>query len=261
MIFGITGNANSTFVSLLLKSNDHQNQASYRMAHVVSWCHEHNVDFWSCSSCWSVDIQLSHFQVGDRVVIQDCPKKHHGKEGIVLKILKMEKSKSSSIMTTTRLFGIYTTTVHPQHLEGVTTTYAVHRMNVHGGGTVKELHSDSDTLISLEWVDAASPVIDLDEGTLRAICPTCRAVEPLHKAYDDDDDDDSIDSHHNNNNTSVPFVWKPLPTVVFWNAITSFVMSVGISGEILPPTWFPSSLLRKFRKMNCKTRMEPSRLT
>jgi hypothetical protein len=164
----------------------------YRMAHVVSWCHERGflttaaAMSSSSSSCWSVALQLLHFQVGDRVVIRECPKKHDGKEGIVLKILKHGKFKVK--LDNDDLEFI---TVHPKHLEGVPTTYAVHRMNVHGGGTVQEPNSER-TLISLEWVDAASPVLDLDEGTLRAICPTCRAVEPLHKAYDDDD---SIVSH------------------------------------------------------------------
>jgi hypothetical protein len=166
------------------------------------------------------------------------PKKQHGKEGIMVKEMLKNGNKVKVKLDNDLLEFI---TVDPKYLEGVTTTYAVHRMHVRGGGIIKE--GNSDTLISLEWVDAASPFLDLDEGILRAVCPTCRAVEPLHKAYDDDADDSLF--VNNKNNTSVPLVWKLPPPVVFWNAITPFDMSVGISGEILLPTCFlvaPSEL-------------------
>jgi hypothetical protein len=48
----------------------------------------------------------------------------------------------------------------------------VNRMNVHGGGTLKEIRDDEDApLISLEWLQPASPSINLNKGILLFDCP------------------------------------------------------------------------------------------
>jgi hypothetical protein len=45
--------------------------------------------------------------------------------------------------------------------------------------------SDSTSLVSLEWLEPASPSINLDEGSLTATCPRCRAAEPPMANYSD----------------------------------------------------------------------------
>jgi hypothetical protein len=56
-------------------------------------------------------------------------------------------------------------------------------MNSEGGGMLK--CEGSVHLISLEWIDPVEPVIDLDEGVLKALCPTCHSKEPPFAAYND----------------------------------------------------------------------------
>ena len=61
-------------------------------------------------------------------------------------------------------------------------TYRVNRLNISGGGTLKPFFEKAP-YISLEWLEPASPVVDLNEGSTFADCPLCRAVEPPRAGY------------------------------------------------------------------------------
>jgi hypothetical protein len=52
-------------------------------------------------------------------------------------------------------------------------------MNVEGGGTLKVIGDENAPLISLEWLESASPSINLNAGILSFDCPCCRAAEPV----------------------------------------------------------------------------------
>lgn len=66
----------------------------------------------------------------------------------------------------------------------------VNRVNVRAGGTVKlradgaSAQSEQSTLLSLEWLEPPSLLINLNEGILTFDCPCCRKVEPVMKAFD-----------------------------------------------------------------------------
>ena len=60
----------------------------------------------------------------------------------------------------------------------------VNRLNVQGGGTLKLGEDDDMPLISLEWMEAASPFINLNEKVMSFDCPYCRAAEPVIAAFE-----------------------------------------------------------------------------
>jgi hypothetical protein len=62
----------------------------------------------------------------------------------------------------------------------------VHRLNVQGGGTFK-LYRENDNeaiLLSLEWLEPASPSVNLFDKILTFDCPCCRATEPVRVAFE-----------------------------------------------------------------------------
>ena len=59
----------------------------------------------------------------------------------------------------------------------------VNRMNIKGGGTLRHETNDSE-LFSLEWIDSASPSVNLEDGKLRYKCPCCRANEPIIASHE-----------------------------------------------------------------------------
>lgn len=155
----------------------YQNSTDFRVGKVISWTQARHT--FLPLSFWKVTLEMDTMGSGDSVVIQGLPKKHDGKKGIIIKTLPNGKFKVK--LDDNDLTFV---TVKREHLKTGTTTFTVNRMNIDGGGTLKD--PETGFLVSLEWLDPASPSIDLDEGILRAVCPTCRAVEPLLKAYDDE---------------------------------------------------------------------------
>jgi hypothetical protein len=99
--------------------------------------------------------------------------KHNGKKGTIIEFIesegrfkvKLNDRKKNSFVA-----------IKPENLETTVTSYTVNRMNIEVGGTLKR--EGSDHLISLEWIDPVEPAIDLDEGVLKALCPTCHSKEP-----------------------------------------------------------------------------------
>ena len=61
----------------------------------------------------------------------------------------------------------------------------VNLIDVHGGRTLKMLTGDKDALlISLEWLEPASPSISPDESVLTFCCPCCHAFKLILVAYE-----------------------------------------------------------------------------
>ena len=162
---------------------------------VVSW-RQWNTGPFSSTTHWEISVQLdsldphsSGLGKGDTVVVHEIPKAHHGKHGKIVQCLKDKKYK---ILLEEQLQFI---TVKEEHLKPATISFAVHRMNIDGGGIVMHLPPEEEEAetdrtqrrIALEWIDPASPTIDIiHRNIVSASCPTCRAVEPPMMAYDDD---------------------------------------------------------------------------
>lgn len=80
--------------------------------------------------------------------------------------------------------------VAPSAMTHSTITLRVNRMNIKGGGTLyQDDNNDGDgiSLVSLEWLDTASPPVNLEEGVLVYKCPYCRCVESVVDAHDQAD--------------------------------------------------------------------------
>jgi hypothetical protein len=152
-----------------------------REGKVVSW-HQWNTGPFCPITFWGLSIEMDSFGPGDTVQIQGlkAAKQHNGEKGTIIEFVesegrfkvKLNDRKKNSFVA-----------IKPENLETTVTSYTVNRMNVEGGGTLKR--EGSDHLISLEWIDPVEPVIDLDEGVLKALCPTCRSKEPPCAAYND----------------------------------------------------------------------------
>lgn len=65
-------------------------------------------------------------------------------------------------------------------------TLRVNRMNIKGGGTL-QLETPDSPLFSLEWLDPASPPVNLEQGVLAYKCPYCRTAEPILAAHEQAD--------------------------------------------------------------------------
>jgi len=117
-----------------------------------------------------VDSKDAAFVIGDHVELHGLKsaEKYNGEEGIVLSWMK-EKGRYSVQLDDTQIL------VKPSNCRYLTEiTRGIHRMNIDGGGTV--CCPKSGQLVLLEWLDPATPQIDL--GAANAlICPTCRSDE------------------------------------------------------------------------------------
>lgn len=149
-----------------------------RQGKVVGW--EQSRPRHSPRTRWELSVELEGLDKGDSVEVQDSPKAHRGKHGIVVKRqldkvkIKLEQEELQFI------------TVDIKNLKALPTTWRVNRMNVNGGGTLHRCGAfDNEKLFSLEWIDPPIPVIRLDDGVKRVTCPTCRAIEPTEQAFSD----------------------------------------------------------------------------
>lgn len=156
----------------------YQDKNSFRQGRVVSW-KQWNCGPFSRTLFWNLNVKMDSIDVGDTIVV-DGTRLHNGKEATILEFYAKANRYKIQFLDNG---GI--TTVKSENIKPSSTTYCVNRMNIDGGGTLTRKNDSSDTLLSLEWMDPAVPSIDLDEGALKLNCPTCRAVEPPHAAYDD----------------------------------------------------------------------------
>lgn len=56
-------------------------------------------------------------------------------------------------------------------------------MNVEGGGTLRLGDGENESLLSLEWLEPASPYVNLNQDVLTFDCPCCRKAEPVALAF------------------------------------------------------------------------------
>lgn len=206
----------------------YQNSNTYKEGRVVQWEQRGSGPF-NRSTKWKLTIEYDWdggdndsngnattgsgvtIERDDIVVIQEFPKKHKGKKGIVVNpnVSKNNMKCKIKLLPSDDDAGPHDNlphfiTVKKEQLK-VQKTYPVHRMNVTGGGILVqhvvpsnnhdyEMNlEDNRTFLSLEWIDRASPSASLlyqggaSNGMMgSANCPTCRAVEPTYKAFDDD---------------------------------------------------------------------------
>jgi len=152
----------------------------YREGKVISWM-QNNTGPFCRITFWHVNIEMDAVNVGDTVVVVglESEPQHDGKKGRIFKFLQDEGLYKVKLDNETII------AIKPQNIKPAATTYRVNRMNIDGGGTLFPSNGSRRRLLSLEWLEPALPSIDLDEGVLKANCPTCRAVEPTLAAYDD----------------------------------------------------------------------------
>jgi hypothetical protein len=136
---------------------------------------------------WSLVMALDAFDVGDVVTIDGLKvaNKHNGKKGIIVKYVEQQGRYMIKMHDDQRsVLG-----VRPENMNDPVLQLDVNRMNIEGGGTLVGgtyvPSYESISLVSLEWLEPAYPAISLDEGSLSATCPKCRAAEPPMAAYSD----------------------------------------------------------------------------
>jgi hypothetical protein len=186
-----------------------------RQGKVVSWTQWNTGPMCRCTF-WNLQVEMDSLGIGDSVVVNGLrgkEKQYNGKKGRIVEHvetknqykIKMDedneesddeeesdsddedgKNEANNSDDDNKKEDVVLV-VNANKVQTSQTTYCVNRMNIDGGGTLTPHgeSSSSDRLISLEWLEPASPAIDLDEGSLKANCPTCRAVEPPLAAYDD----------------------------------------------------------------------------
>jgi hypothetical protein len=122
---------------------------------------------------WSLQVAFNAFVVGDVVTIDGLKvaNKNNGEKGIILKYMEQEGRYKIQMIDEESVLG-----VRLENMNDPVLTFRVNRMNIKGGGTLVP-YSESRSLVSLEWLKPASPSINLDEGSLTATCPKCRAAE------------------------------------------------------------------------------------
>ena len=186
----------------------------YKEGTVVSW-HQQN-DGFSNQTEWWIAIKFSgSLQVGDTAIIEvndddDNNTKLSNYNGKKCKIVKCLANNKYKVIPLNDSEGLKFLTIKQDNLQKIT-EFSVVRMNVNGGGILKNDDGegeedddsndadDSDDLdLSLEWIDPASPTINLHEDKImnaNATCPTCRAVEPTMIAFDDNNDTTKVSKY------------------------------------------------------------------
>lgn len=153
----------------------------FREGKVVSWT-QWNTGPFCLTTFWKIHVEMESFGLGDTVIVEglQSAKQLNGKEGRIIKFLQDRDRYKVKLLHDSSFAA-----VKPENIKATTTEYSVNRMNIEGGGTLTITGERKKLLISLEWLEPAVPAIDLDEGALKANCPTCRAVEPPIAAYDE----------------------------------------------------------------------------
>ena len=185
----------------------YKNPTDYQEGQVVSW-HQQNDGFSNQTDWWITIIFTGPLQVGDTAIItvQEDDTKLSNYDGKKCKIVKCLANSKYKVIPLNDAEGLKFLTIKGESLQKIA-EFSVVRMNVDGGGiltpneeefpTDSDLDSDTNLNLSLEWIDPASPTINLHEDKImkaNATCPTCRAVEPTMIAFDDYDNN-KIDSN------------------------------------------------------------------
>lgn len=155
-----------------------------RTGKVVGWT-QWNAGPFSGRTNWDIKVEMDQIDKGDKVVVEELPKAHKGKRGVVVK--RLAGGRVKIVLEQEHLQFI---TVQEKHLKSLPTTWLVNRMNINGGGTIKS-HDETldDQLLSLEWIDPPLPIFSMNVGGRHITCPTCRAVEPIERAFNDDEEE------------------------------------------------------------------------
>lgn len=155
----------------------------WREGCVISW-EQYNSGPFARETNWNLTIGMDTPKKGDCAQIDGLENAKHfnGKACQILAILQDQGRFKVEVFTdgddpqggrSSRKKKILA--IKPSNLQEPVLKVKVNRMNIEGGGTVYETSLCNSPLLSLEWLEPASPCINLDEGG--ATCPTCRAVE------------------------------------------------------------------------------------
>jgi transcription elongation factor Elf1 len=133
-------------------------------------------------TCWQMDVQLDTIEPGDQVELKLV--------GVAKRTTRLHED--GTVKITTKNDGESTEyTIKPsESSDGIELATPrmklhVHRMNVEGGGTFKfDRQNENEPLLSLEWLEPASPSVNLFEKIVTFDCPICRAKEPVMAAFE-----------------------------------------------------------------------------
>ena len=148
----------------------------WREGHVLTW-EQWNTGPFSSTTYWRIELQPEAIGVGDVVTIEDLEKatQHNGKKGKILSYLEESGRYKVKLVDENSLLAIKL-----RNLKNPVLKRIVNRMNIDGGGTLLPERKGGE-LMSLQWLDPASPSIDLGEGLG---CPMCRSIQPPLAQYE-----------------------------------------------------------------------------
>jgi hypothetical protein len=133
-------------------------------------------------TCWQMDVQLDTIEPCDQVELKLV--------GVTKRTTRLHED--GTVKITAKNDGESTEyTIKPsESSDGIELATPrmklhVHRMNVEGGGTFKfDRQNENEPLLSLEWLEPASPSVNLFEKIVTFDCPICRAKEPVMAAFE-----------------------------------------------------------------------------
>lgn len=147
----------------------------WREGKVLSW-KQYNANPSTMVTSWMMEVEMDTIEPGDEVNIVVS--------GIVSKDAKEE---GAVAITSEGEHAVNNVVIKPESTVKLCSRMKLHvnRLNVEGGGTVQaEKDDDDDPLISLEWLEPASPFINLNRDILIFACPYCRETVPVSSAFD-----------------------------------------------------------------------------
>ena len=153
----------------------------WREGKVLSWC-QWNMGPFSGETHWSLKVELDTLEPRDVVEVHGLQgaTQYNGKTGTIIQYIP-EQERYKVKITGGGTNAVIA--VKPVNLKLPVLDMKVCRMNIDGGGTLQQMDIKDPPLLSLEWLQPASPNINLDDGATYSNCPTCRAVEPPLAAY------------------------------------------------------------------------------
>ncbi len=148
--------------------------SKWREGKVLSW-KQYNATPSTMLTSWMLEVELDTIEAGDQVEI-----------AVSGTVGNDKKEEGAVAMTSNDENDVNTLVIKPDGPAKLTPRMKmnVHRLNVEGGGTLRTLKDEDDEpLISLEWLERASPSINLNQGILIFACPYCRMTVPITSAF------------------------------------------------------------------------------
>jgi hypothetical protein len=137
---------------------------SWREGRVCGW-KQFNPESSTFETKWKLELELDTFKEGDVVNMSISGTACNDEKGACVIKVPLEGETKDIV-------------IKPANVVLPRMNLEVNRINVEGGGTLKVEGGDT-SLISLEWLEPASPSMNKNADMLSFECPYCRASEPV----------------------------------------------------------------------------------